>query len=134
MLPTPITPTELISVIRAQLEGGRGLHQDLSNRPRPPVDGKFTTPYQYTEAQLAAAVEETARVGKRVGVHCTGEPGALYAVQAGVASIDHAYQLGAETMRIMREKQIYAVPTFTIAEYFAAHADSPARPSMSAPY
>jgi len=29
-------------------------------------------------------------------------------------------------MRIMREKQIYAVPTFAIAEYFAAHAESPA--------
>src|SRR5271169_5338107 len=28
-------------------------------------------------------------------------------------------------MRLMREKQIYAVPTFTIQEYFAAHASSP---------
>jgi len=55
-----------------------------------------------------------------------GEPGALYAAQAGVASIDHADQLGDETMRLMREKQIYAVPTFTIQEYFAAHASSPA--------
>ena len=34
--------------------------------------------------------------------------------QAGVASVDHADQLGDETMRLMREKQIYAVPTFTI--------------------
>src|SRR5208283_519614 len=59
-------------------------------------------------------------------VHCTGEPGALYAVQAGVVSIDHAYQLSPESMRIMREKQIYAVPTFTVSEYFADHAESPA--------
>ena len=29
-------------------------------------------------------------------------------------------------MRIMREKQIFAVPTFTIIEYFADHAASPA--------
>src|SRR2546422_10348642 len=50
----------------------------------------------------------------------------LYAARAGVASIDHAYQLSDETMRIMREKQIFAVPTFTIAEYFAGHAASPA--------
>ena len=28
-------------------------------------------------------------------------------------------------MRLMREKQIYAVPTFTISEYFAAHAATP---------
>ena len=33
-----------------------------------------------------------------------GEPGTLYAAQAGVASIDHATQLSDETMRLMREK------------------------------
>src|SRR5271156_5985135 len=117
---------ELVAVIRQQLKEGADFIKIYQTGADRLADGKFTTPYQYTEAQLQAAVEETARVGKRVGVHCTGEPGALYAVHAGVASIDHAYQLSAETMRIMREKQIYAVPTFAIAEYFAAHADSPA--------
>ncbi|HTD96813.1 MAG TPA: amidohydrolase family protein, partial [Edaphobacter sp.] len=58
--------------------------------------------------------------------HCTGEPGASYAVAAGVSSIDHAYQLSDATMRAMRERQIYAVPTFAIAEYFADHAATPA--------
>jgi imidazolonepropionase-like amidohydrolase len=42
-----------------------------------------------------------------------------------VASVDHAYQLSEETMRLMREKQIPAVPTFTIEEYFAEHPSSP---------
>ena len=69
---------------------------------------------------------EAARVGKVVAVHAMGEPGTLYAAQAGVASIDHAAQLSAETMRIMREKQIPAVPTFTIFEYFADHTANPA--------
>ncbi len=50
-----------------------------------------------------------------------GEPGTLYAAQAGVASIDHATQLSDETMRLMREKGIFAVPTFTIFDYFAHH-------------
>jgi imidazolonepropionase-like amidohydrolase len=31
------------------------------------------------------------------------------------------------TMAMMKEKQIYAVPTFAIAEYFAEHAATPAR-------
>ena len=87
------------------------------------VDGKLHTPYQYTEAQLAAAVAEAARTGRRVAVHATGEPGTLYAVQAGVESVDHADQLSDETMRLMREKGIPAVPTFAIVEYFAEHAD-----------
>jgi hypothetical protein len=78
-------------------------------------------PYQYTEAQLAAAVAEADRTGSFVGVHCTGEPGASYAAEAGVASIDHAYDLSPATMKLMREKQIYAVPTFAIMEYFCDH-------------
>jgi imidazolonepropionase-like amidohydrolase len=45
----------------------------------------------------------------------------LYAARAGVVSIDHASQLSDETMRIMREKGIFAVPTLTIFDYFAAH-------------
>jgi imidazolonepropionase-like amidohydrolase len=61
-----------------------------------------------------------------VGVHDQGEPGALFAAKAGVASIDHASQLSEETMRLMKEKHIPAVPTFTIFEYFANHAESPA--------
>jgi imidazolonepropionase-like amidohydrolase len=117
---------ELVSVIRQQLKEGADFIKIYQTGADRMADGKLTTPYQYTEAQLEAAVQETARVGKRVGVHCTGEPGALYAVQAGAASIDHAYQLSPETMRIMREKQIYAVPTFTVSEYFADHAESPA--------
>jgi imidazolonepropionase-like amidohydrolase len=91
------------------------------------VDGKFSTIYQYTEAELKAAVEEAARSGKRVAVHATGEPGTLFAARAGVASIDHANQLGDETMRLMRDKQIFAVPTFTIFDYFADHAATPAQ-------
>jgi Imidazolonepropionase and related amidohydrolases len=46
-------------------------------------------------------------------------------VQAGVVSIDHADQLSDETMRLMKEKQIFAVPTFAIFEYFADHAATP---------
>jgi imidazolonepropionase-like amidohydrolase len=84
----------------------------------------FHTPYQYTEEQLKAGVEEAARLGMNVGVHDQGEPGALFAVKAGVASIDHASQLSDVTMQMMKEKHIPAVPTFTIFEYFANHAES----------
>ena len=39
-----------------------------------------------------------------------------------MASIDHATQLSDRTMAIMKEKGIFAVPTFTIFGYFADHA------------
>jgi imidazolonepropionase-like amidohydrolase len=115
---------ELIAAIREQLKEGADFIKIYETGEDALVDGKLKTPYQYTASDLETAVKETARMGTRVGVHCTGEPGALYAANAGVASIDHAYQLSAETMRIMHDKQIYAVPTFTITEYFAAHPDA----------
>src|SRR5271169_5708945 len=116
---------DLVRVIRAQFKEGADFIKIYETGRDTLAGGKFATPYQYTEAELAAAVVEAARVGKRVAVHATGEPGTLYAARAGVASIDHAYQLSDETMRLMRERGIFAVPTFTISEYFAAHAASP---------
>ena len=116
---------ELVTVIRAQFKEGADFIKIYETGRDALRDGKFSTPYQYSEAELRAAVEEAARVGRRVAVHATGEPGTLYAARAGVASIDHADQLSAETMRLMRDKQIFAVPTFTISEYFADHAASP---------
>jgi imidazolonepropionase-like amidohydrolase len=117
---------QLIAVMRAQHKEGSDFAKIYETGPDRLIDGELHTPYQYTEAQLAAAVEEAHRLGTGVAVHAMGEPGTFYAAQAGVASIDHATQLSDETMRLMREKQIPAVPTFAIFEYFAEHAPSPA--------
>jgi imidazolonepropionase-like amidohydrolase len=117
---------ELVAVIRQQRKEGADFIKIYQTGPDRFVGGMFITPYQYTRAELEAAVAEASRTGSRVAVHATGEPGTLYAAQAGVASIDHAFQLSPETMRIMHERQIYAVPTFTISEYFATHAEADA--------
>jgi imidazolonepropionase-like amidohydrolase len=116
---------ELVAVIRQQFKEGADFIKIYETGADSLQEGRFHTVYQYTEPELSVAVKEAARAGKRVAVHATGEPGTLYAAQAGVASIDHADQLSDETMRLMREKQIFAVPTFTIFEYFANHAASP---------
>ena len=118
---------ELVAVMRQQFKEGADFIKIYETGADTIRDGKLSTPYQYTETQLEAAVKEAARLGKRVAVHATGEPGTLYAAQAGVVSIDHADQLSEDTMRLMKEKQIFAVPTFTIFEYFAEHAATPQR-------
>ncbi len=119
-------PDELVEVIREQVKEGADFIKIYETGHDTIVNGKLVTPYQFTEAQLAAAVAEAARTGKRVAVHATGDPGAMYAAQAGVESVDHAFQISDETMRVMREKGIPAVPTFTVVEYFADHASNPA--------
>jgi imidazolonepropionase-like amidohydrolase len=118
---------ELVAVIRQQAKEGSDFVKIYETGPDGVRDGKLTTIYQYTEAELAAAVQEAARTGRRVAVHATGEPGTLYAAQAGVVSIDHANQLSDATMRLMKEKGIFAVPTLTIFEYFTDHAASAAQ-------
>ena len=118
---------ELVTVIRQQFKEGADFIKIYETGRDSFRDGVFTTPYQYTLAELTAAVQEAARVGKRVAVHATGEPGTGFAANAGVSSIDHADYLSDETMRLMRDKQIYAVPTFAIAEYFGKESKSPQR-------
>ena len=112
---------ELVAVMRQQFKEGADFTKIYETGHDTFRNGKFSTPYQFSEAELTAAVHEAARVGKRIAVHATGEPGTSFAARAGVASIDHADQLSSETMLLMRQKGIFAVPTFTISEYFAEH-------------
>ncbi len=120
------TADQIIAVMREQYKLGADFTKMYETGRDSLIDGKFSTPYQFSEAQLQAAVNEAARVGKHVAVHATGEPGTLYAARAGVITVDHADKLSDETMRLMREKGICAVPTFVVSEYFADHAASPA--------
>lgn len=113
---------ELVAVMRAQAKLGSDFAKIYETGKDRIGDGEFSTPYQFSEEELRAAVREGARLNRRVAVHATGEPGAGMAARAGVASIDHAYQLSAETMKLMRERGIFAVPTFSVLEHFSAHA------------
>lgn len=115
---------QIVAVMREQHKEGSDFAKIYETGPDRMADGDLHTPFQYTSAQLAAAVEEARRLGTVVAVHAMGEPGTHYAAEAGVASIDHATQLSDETMRLMKEKGIFSVPTFAIFEYFAKHRES----------
>jgi imidazolonepropionase-like amidohydrolase len=125
---------EIVAVIRQQHKEGSDFVKVYETGKDQFRDGALHTPYQYTEAELKAAVDEAARFGGSVAVHATGEPGTLYAAQAGVASIDHAVQLSDKTIRLMKEKHIPAVPTFAVSEYFAHLPGAPARQTAMLDY
>src|SRR5579864_4720970 len=76
---------ELVTVMRQQFKEGADFIKIYETGADSLKDGRQATVYQYTEPELSAAVKEAARVGRRVAVHATGEPGTLYAAQAGVA-------------------------------------------------
>jgi imidazolonepropionase-like amidohydrolase len=123
---------QIVEVMREQHKEGSDFAKIYETGSDRMIDDTLHTPYQYTAAQLTAAVEEAHRLGTGVAVHAMGEPGTLYAAQAGVASIDHATQLSDETMRLMKEKHIPAVPTFAIFDYFATHRASQDQAAMEA--
>jgi imidazolonepropionase-like amidohydrolase len=116
---------ELVAVMRAQAKLGADFAKIYETGKDRIVDGVLSTPNQFSEDELRAAVREGARLGRKVAVHATGEPGAGMAARAGVASIDHAYQLDDATMKLMHERGIFAVPTFAVLEYFGEHAATP---------
>lgn len=71
----------------------------------------------YTARQLRVVVEEAARHDIPVLVHAHGDAGARAAVLAGARSIEHGTYLSAETIRLMKERGTWFVPTYdTIKE------------------
>lgn len=67
----------------------------------------------YTEAQLRAVVEEASARGIPVMAHAHGDEGAYAAVAAGVRSIEHGTYLSDSTLRLMKEKNVWLVPTLS---------------------
>jgi len=71
----------------------------------------------YTERQLRVIVDEAARHDIPVLVHAHGDEGARAAVLAGARSIEHGTYLSEETIRLMKERGTWLVPTYdTIVE------------------
>lgn len=66
----------------------------------------------YTERQLRAVVDRAATHGLPVMVHAHGDEGARAAVLAGARSIEHGTYLSTETLRLMKDRGTWFVPTY----------------------
>src|SRR6266481_4738488 len=72
---------------------------------------------QLTPAELAALVDESHRLRKKVAVHCHGDEAALEAIEVGVDSIEHGSFLKPETLTRMKSKGIFLTPTLMATEW-----------------
>jgi len=112
-LPVPIQSEEdLRALVRINVENGARVikTRGTERAGRPDTDPREQV---YTEAQLRAVVEEATRLGVFVLCHAHGDEGARAAVAAGVRSIEHGTYLSDETLRLMKERGTYFVPTYT---------------------
>ena len=66
----------------------------------------------YTRQQLEWIVDEAAKDQVPVIIHAHGDEGARAAVEAGARSIEHGTYLSDETLQLMKEKDVFLVPTY----------------------
>src|SRR4029453_5705575 len=66
---------------------------------------------QLDPAEMAALVDETHRLRKKVAVHCHGDAAAKEAINAGVDSIEHGSFMKPDTLQLMKQKGTYLTPT-----------------------
>ena len=79
---------------------------------------------QLTPAEMAALVDETHRLRKKVAVHCHGDQAAKEAIEAGVDSIEHGSFMKPETLTLMKNKGTYLTPTLMATEWIIGKIDN----------
>jgi imidazolonepropionase-like amidohydrolase len=68
---------------------------------------------QYTLEETRAAVDEAHKAGIRITTHAHGAEGMRIAAEAGVDSIEHATLLDQRTIRLIKDRDVALVPTFS---------------------
>lgn len=66
---------------------------------------------QLTPEEMAAIVSEAHKWHRKVAAHCHGDTAAREAIEAGVDSIEHGSFLKEDTLKLMKAKGVYLVPT-----------------------
>jgi imidazolonepropionase-like amidohydrolase len=77
-----------------------------------------TGPRVVSLEEMKAIVEEAHRVHKKVAAHAIGDDATRIAAEAGVDSIEHAYVVPDDVLKMMAEKKIFLVPTDYPAEIY----------------
>ena len=103
-------PDDVRRAVREQLKAGADVVKIIAT-------GGVMTPGmeagapQLTAAEIAAAIEEARKAGRRTAAHAQGTTGIADCVAAGITTIEHGIYLTAEIVARMAAGGIYLVPT-----------------------
>lgn len=109
-------PDEIRKAVRYEVKNGADVIKAAVSGGVLSLKDEVDTP-QLTPAEMAALVDESHRLRKKVAVHSHGDTAARDAVNAGVDSIEHGSFLKPETLALMKNKGTYLTPTLIAAEY-----------------
>jgi imidazolonepropionase-like amidohydrolase len=111
-----VSGTEAVRrIVRAQIERGVNCIK-INATERAGLPDTDPRKRVFTDEELAAIVDEARKSNIPVAAHAHGNEGALAAVKAGVRSIEHGTWMSDETLRLMKERRTYFVPTIATVE------------------
>jgi imidazolonepropionase-like amidohydrolase len=116
-------PDAIRKAVRFEIKNGADVIKAAVSGGVLSLTDEVDTP-QFTPAEIAALVDETHRLRKKVAVHCHGDQAAKDAIEAGVDSIEHGSFLKPETLQLMKTKGTYLVPTLMATEWILGKLDS----------
>jgi imidazolonepropionase-like amidohydrolase len=115
-------PEECREAVRYQMKWGADLIKIAASggvlSESDPVDVPQLTP-----EELTAIISEAHKWNRKVAAHCHGDAAARLAIAAGVDSIEHGSFLSEDTLKIMKAKGVWLVPTRMAVYWVSKEAD-----------
>src|SRR5215813_6948863 len=116
-------PDEIRKAVRFEVKNGADVIKAAVSGGVLSLTDEVDTP-QLTPAEMAALVDESHRLRKKVAVHCHGDQVAREAIDAGVDSIEHGSFMKLDTLTMMKKKGIFLTPTLMASEWVIGKIDN----------
>src|SRR5881397_3513746 len=110
------SPDDARKAVRLEVKNGADVIKAAVSGGVLSLADEVDTP-QLTPAEMAAVVDESHRLRKKVAVHCHGDQAARGAIEAGVDSIEHGSFMKPETLTRMKNKGVFLTPTLMATEW-----------------
>ncbi|SRR5438046_1788670 len=116
-------PEEIRKAVRFEVKNGADVIKAAVSGGVLSLADEVDTP-QLTPSEMAALVDESHRLRKKVAVHCHGDQAAREAIEAGVDSIEHGSFMKPETLTRMKNKGTFLTPTLMATEWIRSKLDN----------
>ena len=115
-------PDECRAAVRFQIKYGADVIKFMPSGGVLSLTDPVDVP-ELTQEEMNAIVSEAHAWHRKVAAHCHGDEAARMAIAAGVNSIEHGTFLSDDTLRLMKKKGVYLVPTLFAGEWVGQQAD-----------
>jgi imidazolonepropionase-like amidohydrolase len=117
------SPDECRAAVRYQMKYGAGVIKFMPSGGVLSLNDPVDVP-ELTQDEMNAIIGEAHTWHRKVAAHCHGDAAAKMAIQAGVDSIEHGTFLQDDTLKSMKDKGVYLVPTLYASYWVGQTADT----------